>query len=53
MVWEDGLHFTAVGYDLMGRLIAGRLAELMEDERQYQLEENQRPLRASRKKLGW
>jgi lysophospholipase L1-like esterase len=28
-IWDDGLHLTDKGYDMMGQLIAKRLAELL------------------------
>lgn len=28
-IWDDGLHFTPVGYDLMGDVVADRLIELL------------------------
>lgn len=28
-IWDDGLHLTDKGYDMMGQLIAGRLLELL------------------------
>lgn len=28
-IWDDRLHFTAQGYDLMGEVIAQRLLELL------------------------
>lgn len=28
-IWDDGLHLTDKGYDLMGQLIAARFAELL------------------------
>ncbi|KAL1988688.1 hypothetical protein VTN96DRAFT_8388 [Rasamsonia emersonii] len=28
-IWDDGLHLTDEGYDLMGELVAGRLVELL------------------------
>ncbi|KAH8690504.1 SGNH hydrolase-type esterase domain-containing protein [Talaromyces proteolyticus] len=30
-IWDDGLHFTDKGYDLMGHLIAERLIELLKE----------------------
>ncbi|KAL1968087.1 hypothetical protein VTN77DRAFT_2217 [Rasamsonia byssochlamydoides] len=32
-IWDDGLHLTDEGYDLMGKLIAGRLIELLGKEK--------------------
>jgi hypothetical protein len=31
-LWSDGVHFTHVGYDLMGTLIANRLTEMITAE---------------------
>lgn len=28
-IWDDDVHFTPKGYDLMGRLVAERMLELM------------------------
>lgn len=28
-IWDDGLHFTDKGYDLMGEVISERLLELL------------------------
>jgi hypothetical protein len=28
-IWDDGVHFTEAGYDLMGEIIAERLIELI------------------------
>ena len=28
-IWDDGVHFTAKGYDLMGEIIADRLIEVI------------------------
>lgn len=28
-IWDDDVHFTSVGYDSMGRLVAERLLELI------------------------
>jgi lysophospholipase L1-like esterase len=28
-IWDDGVHFTAKGYDLMGKIIADRLVEVI------------------------
>lgn len=28
-IWDDSVHFTEAGYDLMGEIIAKRLAELV------------------------
>lgn len=28
-IWDDGLHFTDEGYDLMGEVISERLLELL------------------------
>jgi hypothetical protein len=28
-IWDDGLHFTPRGYDLIGRIIADRILELI------------------------
>ena len=28
-LWDDGLHLTKEGYDMMGDLIAGRLFEIL------------------------
>jgi lysophospholipase L1-like esterase len=30
-IWDDGLHFTERGYDLMGRIIAERLSALISE----------------------
>ncbi|KAL3418641.1 GDSL-like Lipase/Acylhydrolase [Phlyctema vagabunda] len=30
-IWDDGVHFTEEGYDLMGSLVAGRLLEIMQE----------------------
>lgn len=30
-IWDDGVHFTEKGYDLMGDIIAGRLVELISE----------------------
>ena len=30
-LWDDGVHFTAEGYDLMGVIIADRLIEVIEE----------------------
>lgn len=32
-IWDDGTHFTAKGYDLIGRLIAERITEIIEGTR--------------------
>ncbi|CZT02798.1 related to esterase [Rhynchosporium graminicola] len=29
-IWDDGLHFTPEGYERVGRLVAGRLIEILE-----------------------
>ncbi|CAG8952321.1 hypothetical protein HYFRA_00001066, partial [Hymenoscyphus fraxineus] len=31
-LWGDGLHYSSKGYDLMGRLLAERIIELVEEE---------------------
>jgi hypothetical protein len=31
-IWDDGTHFTPAGYDLVGKLIAERLAEIISAE---------------------
>lgn len=28
-IWDDGVHFTAKGYDLMGNIVADRLVEVI------------------------
>ena len=30
-IWDDGTHFTAKGYDLMGNIIADRIIELVSE----------------------
>jgi hypothetical protein len=32
--WDDGLHLTDQGYDLMGELIADRLVELLKSKKE-------------------
>ncbi|TVY85452.1 hypothetical protein LSUE1_G000153 [Lachnellula suecica] len=33
-IWDDGVHFTEKGYDLMGSVIAERLSEIISAERE-------------------
>ncbi|EKD19074.1 GDSL-like Lipase/Acylhydrolase [Drepanopeziza brunnea f. sp. 'multigermtubi' MB_m1] len=40
-IWDDGLHFTAEGYDLMGKLLAARLIELIEEEERLEPEKGE------------
>lgn len=30
-VWDDGLHFTALGYERIGEHVASRLVEIVEE----------------------
>jgi lysophospholipase L1-like esterase len=32
-VWDDGLHFTPKGYEIMGEMVAERLLEIFEAEK--------------------
>lgn len=31
-IWDDGLHLTKAGYQMMGEAIGARMAELLSDE---------------------
>ncbi len=31
-IWDDGTHFTAKGYDMMGNIIADRIIELVSED---------------------
>jgi hypothetical protein len=31
-IWDDPVHFTAKGYDLIGRLLAARLTEIIQTQ---------------------
>lgn len=33
-IWDDTLHFTVKGYDLIGKLLADRIVELVREEEQ-------------------
>jgi len=33
-IWDDGLHFTSQGYERMGEMIAERLIEIIEAEKE-------------------
>lgn len=33
-IWDDGLHFTSKGYERMGEMIAERLIEIIESEKE-------------------
>lgn len=31
-IWDDGLHFTELGYEKMGMMVAERLGEILDAE---------------------
>jgi lysophospholipase L1-like esterase len=38
-IWDDGLHFTSKGYERMGDMIAERLIEIIEAEKEQEKNE--------------